>query len=327
MKNVEYPEDSKDHQTAAVHAAARVLLVDTAENEGVDFLQALKQREMKFIFERVSGKADIFKALQNGTWDILLVNDLVDELKHEEVLAYLEQINSDTGFVLLSNAEITTEFLTTAYKQGMSDVVTGSQLDYSLAVFSRAAERSRRNLQLSQLNQEKFELATHRDQLMSGTEEALAYLHDGIHVFGNAAYLDLLGYSNMNDLIVLPFIDIVSTELRDKVKQSLLDYQHKVRLKPETPALEIEEMFVAATGVKEGVLQVHAAFKPVVYDEEDCLQVILKDSNSHIEREAPSATEGLGYPLFITHRDNLVAKANASGSVVGHVIHIHGNVS
>jgi len=187
MKNVEYPEDSKDHQTAAAHAAARVLLVDTSENEGVDFLQALKQREMKFIFERVSAKAEIFKALQNGTWDILLVNDLVDELKHEEVLAYLEQINSDTGFVLLSNAEITTEFLTTAYKQGMSDVVTGSQLDYSLAVFSRAAERSRRNLQLSQLNQEKFELATHRDQLMSGTEEALAYLHDGIHVFANAA--------------------------------------------------------------------------------------------------------------------------------------------
>jgi len=325
MKNVEYPEDSKDHQTAAAHAAARVLLVDTAENEGVDFLQALKQREMKFIFERVSAKAEIFKALQNGTWDILLVNDLVDELKHEEVLAYLEQINSDTGFVLLSNAEITTEFLTTAYKQGMSDVVTGSQLDYSLAVFSRAAERSRRNLQLSQLNQEKFELATHRDQLMSGTEEALAYLHDGIHVFGNAAYLDLLGYSNMYDLIVLPFIDIVSTELRDKVKQSLLDFQHKVRLKPETPALEIEEMFVAATGVKEGILQVHAAFKPVVYDGEDCLQVILKDSNSHIEKEAPSATEGLGYPLFITHLDNLVAEANASGSVVGHVIHIHGN--
>lgn len=88
--------------------------MDTAENEGVDFLQALKQREMKFIFERVSAKAEIFKALQNGTWDILLVNDLVDELKHEEVLAYLEQINSDTGFVLLSNAEITTEFLTTA---------------------------------------------------------------------------------------------------------------------------------------------------------------------------------------------------------------------
>ena len=68
-------------------------------------------------------------------------------------------------------------------------------------------------------------------------------------------------------------------------------------------------------------------FKPVVYDGEDCLQVILKDSNSHIEKEAPSATEGLGYPLFITHLDNLVAEANASGSVVGHVIHIHGCVT
>lgn len=211
----------------------RVLLVDTAENEGEDFLQALKQLDMKFVFERVSGKAGIIQALQTGSWDILLVNELVNEPKQEEILSFLEQINSDTGYVLLSNAEITTEFLTRAYQQGISDIVTGSQLDYSLEVFSRAAEISRRNFQLSQLNQEKFELATHRDQLMSGTEEALAYLQDGIHVFGNAAYLDLLGYTNMDDLIVLPFIDVVSTELRDKVKQSLLDYQHKVRVKSE----------------------------------------------------------------------------------------------
>ncbi len=325
MKNVEYPEDGNEHQTAAVYAAVRVLLVDTAENEGVDFLQALKQLEMKFVFERVSGKAEIIQALQTGSWDILLVNELVSEPKHEEMLAFLEQINSDTGYVLLSNAEITTEFLTTAYQQGMSDVVTSSQLDYSFEVFSRAAERSRRNFQLSQLNQEKFELATHRDQLMSGTEEALAYLQDGIHVFGNAAYLDLLGYTNMDDLIVLPFIDVVSSELRDKVKQSLLDFQHKVRVKPETQALEIEEMFVAATGVKEGILQVHATFKPVVYDGEDCLQVILKDDYSQAERETPAAAEGLGYPLFITHLDNFVAEANVSGRVVGHVVHIGAN--
>ncbi len=325
MKNVEYPEDGNEHQTAAVYAAVRVLLVDTAENEGVDFLQALKQLDMKFVFERVSGKAEIIQALQTGSWDILLVNELVSEPKQEEILAFLEQINSDTGYVLLTNTEITTEFLTRAYQQGISDVVTGSQLDYSFEVFSRAAERSRRNFQLSQLNQEKFELATHRDQLMSGTEEALAYLQDGIHVFGNAAYLDLLGYTNMDDLVVLPFIDVVSTELRDKVKQSLLDYQHKVRVKSETQALEIEEMFVTATGVKEGILQVHASFKPVVYDGEDCLQVILKNSCSQSESVTPAATEGLGYPLFITHLDNFVAQANVTGSVVGHVVHIRGH--
>ncbi len=322
MKNVKYPENSKDHQDAAAYAAVRVLLVDTAENEGVDFLQDLKQREMKFISQRISDTAEMVEALQSESWDILLVNELVGERKHEEMLAYLQQSNSDTGYVLLSNTEITTDFLTSAYKQGISDVVTRSQLDYSLEVFSRAAERSRRNLQLSQLNQEKFELATHRDQLMSGTEEALAYLQDGIHVFGNAAYLELLGYTNMDDLTVLPFIDVVSTELRDKVKQSLLDFQHKVRLKPEIQALEIAEMFVTATGVKEGILQVHASFKPIIYDGEDCLQVILKDSSSETERETPAAMEGLGYPLFISHLDNFVAEANATKQVVGHVVHV-----
>ena len=84
-------------------------------------------------------------------------------------------------------------------------------------------------------------------------------------------------------------------------------------------------MFVAATGVKEGTLQVHASFKPVVYDGEDCLQVILKDSFSLGESETPAATEGLGYPLFITHLDNFITEANTAGSVVGHVVHIGAN--
>ena len=64
------------------------------------------------------------------------MNDLVDELKHVDVLAYLEHVNSDTGFVLLRHAEITDRIsYHEAYEQGLSPVVSGSPLDYSLALF------------------------------------------------------------------------------------------------------------------------------------------------------------------------------------------------
>lgn len=314
---------SAQHKNAT-GTAVRVLLLDTPENLGVDFLQSLQRQDMKLVFERVNDKEGLFKALKHGNWDILLVCDQVNVPGPEETLACLNQLNCETGYVLLSKSELSIEVLTSAYRKGIAAVVCAQQPEFSLEVFAREAERSRRNFQLSLLNQEKFELKRHCQQLMSGTQEALAYLQDGIHIFGNDAYLNLLGYADMDDLVVMPFIDIVSSEMRDKTKQRMLDFQHKVRMQPETADLEIPELFVNGTGEKDGVLQVAATFKPVVYEGEDCIQVVFKFDNTAEDREQTSAVEGLGYPLFVNHLDNFIAQAHAAGRHIGYVVHVRG---
>lgn len=303
-------------------ADIKVLLLDTPENQGVDFLQSLKRDGLKFIFERVGGKDELLNALKSGTWDILLVNDQVSEPGLAETQQYLDQVDSDAGYIMLSSETLSIETLTHSYQQRISDVVSNHHPEYSREVIGRAVERSRRNFQLTQLNQEKFELARHRDQLMSGTKEALAYLQDGIHVYGNQAYLDMLGYKTMEEVAYQPFIDIVSTEMRDKTKQALLDFQHSVRVNPKTEGLELEELYLSATGDKEGILEVQATFKPVVYDGEDCLQVIIKDKAALAANTGDSTGEGLGYPLFLAHLENFIAAARTNNVLTGQVIHI-----
>ncbi len=304
------------------HASVSVLLLDTPENLGIDFLQMLQRQELKVAFERVNDKEGLHAALRNGNWDILLVCDQVNVPGQDETLAFLKQLNCETGYVLLSKTELSIEALTRAYRKGMGAVVSAHNPEYSLEVFTREAERCRRNLQLSLLHQEKFDLKRACMQLMSGTQEALAYLHDGIHVFGNEAYLKLLGYDNVDDLLVLPFIDLVSTEMREKTKQRLLDFQHRARMQADTKELEIPELFVNAVGEREGILQVAATFKPVVYEGENCVQVVFKFSSGEDTREESGVAEGLGYPLFITHLDNLIAHARAADRPLGQVLHI-----
>ncbi len=305
-------------------AAVSVLLLDTPENLGVDFLQALQRQELKLVFERVNDKEDLYAALREGNWDILLVCDQVNVPGQDETLAFLSQHKCETGYVLLSKAELSIDALTRAYRKGIAAVVSAHNPEFSLQVFMREAERCRRNLQLSLLHQEKFDLKRHCMQLMSGTQEALAYLQDGIHVFGNEAYLKLLGYSDMDGLLVMPFIDLVSTEMREKTKQRLLDFQHKARMQPDTKELEIPELFVNAVGEREGILQVAATFKPVVYEGENCVQVVFKVGSGEEAREEHAAAEGLGYPLFIAHLDNFIAEARTAGKQLGQVMHIRG---
>ena len=311
------------HQNDPTVAAVRVLLLDTPENLGIDFIQSLQKQGMKILFERVNDKEGLYSALKKRNWDILLVCDQVNVPGPEEALECLHQLECETGFVLLSKSAVSIAQLTSAYTKGIAAVVSSENPEYSVEVFTREVERSRRNFQLSLLNQEKFELKRHCQQLMSGTEEALAYLQDGIHVYGNDSYLKLLGYESMDDLMVMPFIDIISAEMRDKTKQQLLDYQHKVRLYPETPNLEVHELFVNGTGEREGVLQVGATFKPVVYDGENCLQVVFKINTASENSEEPGAAEGLGYPLFVAHLDSFIDRAHEASSELGHVAHIY----
>lgn len=301
-----------------------VLLLDTPENLGIDFLQLLQRQDLKLVYERVNDKEGLHAALRQGTWDILLVCDQVNVPGQDETLAWLDQLDCETCYILLSKSELSIDALTRAYRRGIAAVVSAQHPEFSFHVFAREAERCRRNMQLSLLNQEKFDLKRHCMQLMSGTQEALAYLQDGIHVFGNDAYLKLLGYRDLDDLLIMPFIDLVSTEMREKTKQRLVDYQHKVRLQPDTPELEIPELFVTAIGEREGILQVAATFKPVIHEGEACVQVIFKFASGEEKHEESGAAEGLGYSLFITHLENLLAQARESATQLGKVLHIRG---
>lgn len=100
---------------------------------------------MKIAFERVADKEGLFAALRNGNWDILLVCDQVNVPGPEETLDYLKQLDCETSYVLLSRGELSIDLLTAAFRKGIAAVVSSKNPEFSLEVFAREAERSRRN--------------------------------------------------------------------------------------------------------------------------------------------------------------------------------------
>lgn len=307
-------------------ATASVLLFDTADNPGVEFLQMLQQKGVKFATERVADKDALFKALKKADWDLLLVCEQVGADVVDQALGFVAQLQKDTGFVLLTPESLTIDSLTAAYRRGIAAVVSRRHPEYSVEVFVRAVERSRRNFQLSQLNQEKFDLRRNCEQLIAVNKEALAYLQDGIHVFGNEAYLALLGYSSLDDLVITPFIDLVPSDGREDIKRVFLDFQQKLRAGAGDANLEIGELPLVCQDEAGTVLRVAASLQPALYEGEECIQVILDaDAGRQEQEETVAVMEGQGYPLFITHLDNLVEEARAAGASMGQVVHIHGS--
>jgi EAL domain-containing protein (putative c-di-GMP-specific phosphodiesterase class I) len=318
----------QQNQPGTADILASILLLDTPENLGVDFLQMLQRRGVKISWERVTDKDGLFKALKKGFWDLLVVNYQIESPTLAETLSYMGQLECETGYVLLRDTPLDIDILTSAYRNSVSAVVSGAHPDYSTEVIVRAVEKNRNNLQLSRLNQEKFDLRRNCEQLRSFNKEALAYLQDGIHVFGNEAYQQSLGCDDADALLAMPFIDIVSPAMRDQVKDALLIYQQRLQVNPDTTALVLDDLCIRipGAGIEQNYQEVTASFQQATYEGEPCIQVVLKEGAAARQQEAAGAVmEGLGYPLFITHLDNQIQKARAAGRAMGQVIHVQGD--
>ncbi|MDA3877945.1 MAG: EAL domain-containing protein [Halothiobacillus sp.] len=73
---------------------------------------------------------------------------------------------------------------------------------------------------------QKLENAEQRCQkLIDGSGEAVAYIQDGVHIYANRAYLDLMGFAELGDLMDEPLLDHAVGESAARLKSFLKEDQ------------------------------------------------------------------------------------------------------
>lgn len=102
--------------------------------------------------------------------------------------------------------------------------------------------------------------------------EAIAYIHDGMHVFANESYLKLFQYSDLDEVLATPFMDMVAEECRQDLKLSLRNCQKAAAAADEQQ--QITRMDVTALDAARGAFPANLCLKPTFYEGEHCLQVL-----------------------------------------------------
>ena len=131
-------------------------------------------------------------------------------------------------------------------------------------------DRERKVAQLS-----KSELRCQK--LIDGSSEAVAYLQDGLHIYANQAYLDLLGFTSIDELREEPILDLAVGESAQRLKSFL---------KTE----DAEDTFTFRTsGGHEIEVRIHST--AASFDGEPCLQVFA----SQVKEDVADISEQLEY--------------------------------
>lgn len=106
--------------------------------------------------------------------------------------------------------------------------------------------------------------------LLENTQEAVAYIHEGVHVYANPAYLQLFGYSHKEELANIQLVHMVPPTYRDALKSVL---RRSIR---SGKAVEPVELVGLRSNGKTFPILMECA--PTRMNDEPCTQVIVRDA-------------------------------------------------
>ena len=114
-------------------------------------------------------------------------------------------------------------------------------------------------------------------KLIDGSSEAVAYIQDGLHIYANRAYLDLLGFESIDDLLEEPILDLAAGDAAQRLKAFL---------KTE----DAEDTFTLRTSGGHEI-DVKVSSTAASFDGEPCLQIFA----SRVKEDVGDISEQLEY--------------------------------
>ncbi|MEE4175444.1 MAG: GGDEF domain-containing protein [Xanthomonadales bacterium] len=127
---------------------------------------------------------------------------------------------------------------------------------------------------------QEAELEQRLDLLLNSTSEPIAYVHEGLHVAANQAYLELLGAESLDALTMVSLLEILEREGTD-LKAMIRGFGRQ-----EFP--DAGSAFLLRPPGREPV-EVQLTFAPVRFEGEDCVQMLVREASAVATENAPAA--------------------------------------
>ena len=253
-----------------------LLILDPSQNDAESVVSLLRNAGRATRAHRITSEEDLEEALKTSTWDLLLARDTEQEFSPDDALAIVKRMDKDIPFILLTETadhDRTVNIIRT----GGQDAVPFENTELLVLVAKRELaalyERRRRRVLESHLRE-----AEQRCQLLlESSKDAIAYINDGMHIYANQSYLDLLGYDDIDEMICIPVLDTLTPESQEKYKEFMKTFARKGE----------NGMTLNCTARRsdDQELDVTMSMSAATFDGEACTQIVLQPEHSDTELE------------------------------------------
>ncbi len=252
----------------------RLLILEDSQNEAERLVSLFRNAGRATRVHRLTSSNDLAETLQQS-WDLLITAPTSEHLPPNEALTAIRRQSKDIPVIRLIEGN-DFDAITEAIALGAAGALPQGEDELLVLVANRELanleeRRARRTAEVALREAEK------RCQLLlESSVDAIAYVHDGMHIYANRTYLELFAYEDADELEGMPMIDLIANGDHSVFKDFLKNYRDA------DSAAELSCEGVRTDGRK---FKVRMSLSPATFDGEPCIQVVIRGENDNAELE------------------------------------------
>ncbi len=245
----------------------KVLFVEDAVEDAEQVISVLRNHGVAVRPGRATNKDELTAACNATVPDVVLVNPDARALDVAAVVRQMENTGKDFALIALL-ARMDDDIVADMFEQGAHGLALRGRPAQLVQVVRREFDALGMRRSVRRLKNALRESERRCDALLASSRDPIAYVHEGMHVRANQAYLDIFGYESFDDVEGLTLLDMVAPEQAGEFKALL-----KGLAKGEKPPEQLQLKAVRADGE---VFDASMAFSQATFEGEACLQIVFQ---------------------------------------------------
>ncbi len=252
----------------------RLLILEDSQNEAERLVSLFRNAGRATRVHRLTSSDDLATALQQS-WDLLIAAPSSENLDPSEAINAIRRQAKDIPLIQLT-ADNDPDAITEALALGAQDALPQGEDERLILVANRelANLEERRGRRVAEIALREAEKRC--QLLLDSSVDAITYVHEGMHIYANRAYLKLFDYEDADDLEGMPMIDLIAGCDHANFKDFLKNYQN---------AEGNAELTCSGIKANGQTFPARMSFSPATYDSEPCIQVVIRAETGNAELE------------------------------------------
>ncbi|MFT4606480.1 MAG: diguanylate cyclase (GGDEF)-like protein, partial [Chitinophagales bacterium] len=259
-----------------VEKLIRLLIIDADLHKAEQITSSLRAIGMQVRAEFAEGSDDMSAMLDSKALDLVLFSLDLEGFTLKQAQHLISQCGRHVGLVAMTN-NLNPEIMVQAISAGAQDVVPSTNLDHLIQVIKREAFSLSMWRKAKRMEFELMESEKRCQSLLASSKDAVAFIHEGMHIYANEVYMGLFGNTDFDDLEGIPIIDMVHVSQQDEIKTFLRALSQQ---KNNTNQLDLKLIHDSGKTI-EATLE----FSRARFDGEPCTQVLIRSSSDTSELE------------------------------------------
>lgn len=252
-----------------------LIVIDDSFDSEEAIVSTLRSTGLTARSTRVEDDEDLHEALKKQIPDLIIYFEGMELISLKQTIDCIKKDKkTETCRVIAVNKNQQPDVVA-AMNSGAADATNFSDINHLMLVITREHHALCCARQIAQYKNSFSESERRCTSLLDSSRDAIAYIHEGMHVYSNRSYLEMFDIEESDELEGLPILDMVATEDRDAFKSFLRDYANHNS--------GIEKLDTILHRPDGDEFNGEMEFSPAKIDGEPCIQIVIRKEDVNTE--------------------------------------------